>query len=163
MTRPLSAEARGTRHNTYGTAPPMPSASSPFPARDSHRRVHAGAVGRTHRLGPIETGVARPLEGQQYVATADLRETGEFLWATPTIAQNVISHIDGATGAVTENSEVVFSALGQEVLACLPGPAGRTGKRRLSPPDQHDVLFRCATPVRGCCPPRTSGASGSER
>ena len=40
--------------------------------------------------------------------------TGEFLWATPTVTQNVISDIDGATGAVTENGEVVFSALGQE-------------------------------------------------
>ena len=26
------------------------------------------------------------------------RATGEFLWATSTIAQNVSSHIDGATG-----------------------------------------------------------------
>ena len=26
------------------------------------------------------------------------RATGEFLWATSTIAQNVISHINGATG-----------------------------------------------------------------
>ena len=34
------------------------------------------------------------------------------------MTQNVISDIDGATGAVTENGEVVFSALGQEVLAC---------------------------------------------
>ena len=30
----------------------------------------------------------------------------------------MISHIDGATGAVSENSEVVFTGLGQEVLAC---------------------------------------------
>ena len=30
----------------------------------------------------------------------------------------MISHIDGATGAVTENSEIVFSAEGQEVLVC---------------------------------------------
>ena len=44
------------------------------------------------------------------------RETGEFLWATPTVTQNVISDIDGATGAVTENSEVVFTGSGQEVL-----------------------------------------------
>ena len=28
------------------------------------------------------------------------RETGEFLWATPTIAQNVITNIDGGTGEV---------------------------------------------------------------
>jgi alcohol dehydrogenase (cytochrome c) len=51
------------------------------------------------------------------------RATGEFLWATPTIGQNVISHIDGATGDVSENPEVVFSGVGQGVLAC-PGPNG---------------------------------------
>ena len=30
----------------------------------------------------------------------------------------MISHIDGATGAVTENAEVIFTAEGQQVLAC---------------------------------------------
>ena len=57
---------------------------------------------------PGKTGVVYTLD----------RETGEFLWATPTVGQNVISHIDGGTGTVTENPEVVFSRLGQEVLAC---------------------------------------------
>ena len=46
---------------------------------------------------PGKTGVVYTLD----------RATGEFLWATPTVAQNVISSIDGMTGAVTENSEVV--------------------------------------------------------
>ena len=62
---------------------------------------------------PGKTGVVYTLD----------RETGEFLWATPTVGQNIISNIDGATGAVTENSEVVFSAYGQEVLSC-PGWLG---------------------------------------
>ncbi len=62
---------------------------------------------------PGKTGVVYTLD----------RETGEFLWATPTVGQNIISHIDGATGDVTENSEVVFSAYGQEVLSC-PGWLG---------------------------------------
>jgi len=55
------------------------------------------------------------------------RETGEFLWATSTVAQNAISKLYGATGAVTENSEVVFSAVGQEVLSCPSWIGGRTG------------------------------------
>ena len=46
------------------------------------------------------------------------RETGEFLWAKPTVPQNVISGIDPATGVVTENSEVTFTGEGQQVLAC---------------------------------------------
>ena len=64
---------------------------------------------------PGKTGVVYTLD----------RETGEFLWATPTIAQNVISGIDGATGAVTENSEVVFTGLGQEVLSCPSWAGGK--------------------------------------
>ena len=53
------------------------------------------------------------------------RATGEFLWATPTITQNVISSIDGATGAVSENSELVFTAIGQEVLTCPHASGGK--------------------------------------
>ena len=64
---------------------------------------------------PGKTGVVYTLD----------RETGEFLWATPTITQNVISSIDGATGAVTENSEVVFTGLGQEVLSCPSWGGGK--------------------------------------
>ena len=44
--------------------------------------------------------------------------------ATPTVTQNVVSHIDGATGAVSENAELVFSREGEEVLVC---PAFVTG------------------------------------
>ena len=40
---------------------------------------------------PRETGVVDTLD----------RETGEFLCANQTVAQNVITHIDGATGDVT--------------------------------------------------------------
>lgn len=45
------------------------------------------------------------------------RETGEFLGARPRVTQNVISDIGGATGAVTENAELVLSAEG-EMLTC---------------------------------------------
>ena len=64
---------------------------------------------------PGKTGVVYTLD----------RETGEFLWARSTVTQNVISDIDGATGAVTENAELVFSALGQEVLACPTWNGGK--------------------------------------
>ena len=64
---------------------------------------------------PGKTGVVYTLD----------RETGEFLWATPTVSQNVINDIDGASGAVTENAEVTFTALGQEVLACPTWAGGK--------------------------------------
>ena len=44
---------------------------------------------------PGKTGVVDTLD----------RVTGEFLWANPTVAQNVITHINGATDDVTENPE----------------------------------------------------------
>ncbi|MEE2636763.1 MAG: PQQ-binding-like beta-propeller repeat protein [Acidobacteriota bacterium] len=64
---------------------------------------------------PGKTGVVYTLD----------RETGEFLWATPTVSQNVISHIDGTTGTVTENAEVTFTAEGQEVMACPTWQGGK--------------------------------------
>jgi alcohol dehydrogenase (cytochrome c) len=56
------------------------------------------------------------------VYTLDLR-TGEFLWARPTVFQNVIEKIDGATGEVTVNPEATFSKLGEEKMIC-PGSNG---------------------------------------
>ena len=77
---------------------------------------------------PGKTGVVYTLD----------RETGEFLWARPTVAQNVISGIDGATGAVTENAEVVFRSEGQEVMAC---PTWQGGK------DWESVYGSAETPI----------------
>ena len=78
-------------------------------------RLQPGEVRKVITGIPGKTGI---------VYTID-RETGEFLWATPTITQNVITHIDGATGAVTENSEVVFTDYGQEVLTCPTWAGGK--------------------------------------
>ena len=64
---------------------------------------------------PGKTGVVYTLD----------RETGEFLWATPTIFQNLITDIDGATGEVTENPEVVFRENGQVVFICPTWVGGK--------------------------------------
>ena len=89
---------------------PSPSAVSWINPRlqpGERRRVVTGIPGKT--------GVVYTLD----------RETGEFLWATPTVSQNVISDIDGASGVVTENAEVVFTADGQEVMACPTWQGGK--------------------------------------
>ena len=78
-------------------------------------RIQPGEVRKVVTGVPGKTGLVYTLD----------RETGEFLWATSTIAQNVISDIDGATGEVTENAEVTFTALGQEVLACPTWAGGK--------------------------------------
>ena len=85
-------------------------AVAPDPAAVSwiNPRLAAGGTRKVVTGIPGKTGVVYTLD----------RETGEFLWATPTVTQNVIGDIDGATGAVIPNGELVFTAEGQEVLAC---------------------------------------------
>ena len=78
------------------------------------------------RLSPgEERQVVTGIPGKTGVVYTLDRATGEFLWATPTITQNVISGIDGATGQVTENAELVFTASGQTVLACPHATGGK--------------------------------------
>ena len=62
---------------------------------------------------PGKTGIVYTLD----------RETGEFLWATPTVRQTVVEHIDGATGAVHIAEDMMFTGAEQTRFVC-PTPAG---------------------------------------
>jgi len=53
------------------------------------------------------------------------RVTGEFLWARPTIYQNVIAGIDGATGKVTINDKALFTAANQTLFICPTTNGGK--------------------------------------
>src|SRR6188474_2879794 len=53
------------------------------------------------------------------------RQTGEFLWARPTVMQNVIRNIDGATGKVTVNPDVTFSKKGETHFVCPSSTGGK--------------------------------------
>ena len=99
--------------------------------------VRAGAVRRVVTGIPGKTGVVYTLD----------RETGEFLWATPTITQNVISDIDGATGTVRENAELVFTSIGQEVLACPTWLGGKDWEAGAYSPLTNTMYF----PLRNAC------------
>ena len=57
---------------------------------------------------PGKTGIVYTLD----------RQTGEFLWAKPTVMQNVVTNIDGATGRVSENPDTLFTAVGQKRFVC---------------------------------------------
>ena len=63
---------------------------------------------------PGKTGIVYTLD----------RETGEFLWARPTVRQTVVREIDGRTGAVTVNPEMLFTAPGQQRFVCPSAGAG---------------------------------------
>ena len=64
---------------------------------------------------PGKTGIVYTLD----------RTTGEFLWATPTIYQNVVQSIDASTGAVTVNPETEFHKKGDHALVCPSAGGGK--------------------------------------
>ena len=100
-------------------------------------RIRSGEVRKVVTGVPGKTGVVYTLD----------RETGEFLWATPTVTQNVISSIDGATGSVTENPEVVFTVEGQEVFACPTWHGGKDWEAGAYSP-RTNMLYM---PLRNTC------------
>ena len=79
------------------------------------------------------------------------RETGEFLWARPTVYQNVIQSIDGETGKATENPEVVFHALEEERLICPNMHGGKDWEAGAYSPETGEVLWEVnlGAPVTG--------------
>ena len=100
-------------------------------------RLQPGEVRKVLTGIPGKTGIVYTLD----------RETGEFLWATPTVTQNVVSHIDGATGVVTENAEVVFSREGQEVLSCPHAVGGKDWEAGAYSPLTNMMYY----PLRNTC------------
>ena len=112
---------------------------APDPAAVSwiNPRLEPGEVRRVVTGIPGKTGVVYTLD----------RATGEFLWATPTITQNVIAGIDGATGAVTESAELVFTAEGQEVLACPHASGGKDWEAGAYSPRTNTMYY----PLRNVC------------
>ena len=100
-------------------------------------RLQPGEERRVVTGIPGKTGIVYTLD----------RETGEFLWAMPTVTQNVITDIDGATGAVTENSEVIFTGVGQDVLACPSMLGGKDWEVGAYSPLTNTMYF----PLRNVC------------
>ena len=86
---------------------------------------------------PGKTGVVYTLD----------RETGEFLWATPTIEQNVITNIDGATGTVTENQEIIFREAEQIVFVCPTWTGGKDWEAGAYSPLTNTMYY----PLRNTC------------
>jgi outer membrane protein assembly factor BamB/mono/diheme cytochrome c family protein len=82
------------------------------PARDSvswiNPRVKPGQKYEVVTGIPGKTGIVYTLD----------RRTGEFLWARPTVYQNVVAKIDGRSGAVTINPQTLFSKKGDAATVC---------------------------------------------
>jgi alcohol dehydrogenase (cytochrome c) len=86
---------------------------------------------------PGKTGIVYTLD----------RQTGEFLWATPTVRQNVVSKIDGATGAVTVNPDTVFNKVGDERFVCPTANGGKDFPAGAYSPLTHAMYF----PLQNTC------------
>ena len=78
-------------------------------------RIKPGEVRQVVTGIPGKTGIIYTLD----------RKTGEFLWARPTVQQNVVASIDGATGAVTNDPRGLFTHDDQALDIC---PAFTGGK-----------------------------------
>ena len=95
---------------------------------------------------PGKTGVVYTLD----------RETGEFLWARPTISQTVVDAIDGATGEVRVNPEILFTAPGQQRLVCPNANGGKNFMAGAYSPLNNVMYF----PLQNTCMNATSNEPG---
>jgi alcohol dehydrogenase (cytochrome c) len=96
---------------------------------------------------PGKTGVVYTLD----------RRTGEFLWARPTVMQNVVSAIDGATGAVTTNPAKFFEKNGDERQICPSSHGGKEWQPGAYSPLTNSMYFplqnTCMTVTARSAPP----------
>jgi alcohol dehydrogenase (cytochrome c) len=100
-------------------------------------RLKAGEKRKVLTGIPGKTGIVYTLD----------RQTGEFLWARPTVKQNVVSKIDGATGDVTVNPETLFKAQGDERLICPSMSGGKNWPAGAYSPQTNTMYF----PLQNTC------------
>jgi alcohol dehydrogenase (cytochrome c) len=82
------------------------------------------------------------------------RQTGEFLWARPTVLQTVISQIDGATGKVEVNPDTLFTRAGQAVFVCPTTNGGKNWEASAYSP----LTNMMYVPLRNTCAQATAVA-----
>jgi alcohol dehydrogenase (cytochrome c) len=87
------------------------------------------------------------------------RQTGEFLWARPTVLQTVVSRIDGATGAVEVNRDTLFTAAGQTVFVCPTTNGGKNWEASAYSP-LTNVMY---VPLRNTCAEGTAVAESRKK
>ena len=86
---------------------------------------------------PGKTGVVYTLD----------RATGEFLWARPTVQQNVLLAVDGVTGEATVNPETLFVEIGQERFVCPTALGGKNWPSGTYSPESNVMFF----PLQNTC------------
>jgi alcohol dehydrogenase (cytochrome c) len=97
-------------------------------------RLRSGEQRRVVTGIPGKTGLVYTLD----------RATGEFLWARPTITQNVIDRIDGATGAVHVRADSLFTEADQSRLICPTTNGGKNWPAGAYSPRTKTMYFAMA-------------------
>jgi PQQ-dependent dehydrogenase (methanol/ethanol family) len=97
-------------------------------------RLTAGETRKVMTGIPGKTGLIYTLD----------RATGEFLWARPTIMQNVVSEIDGATGAVAINAETLFTKPDEALFVCPTSNGGKNWPAGAYSPRTQTMYFPMA-------------------
>ncbi len=80
------------------------------------------------------------------------RETGQFLWARPTVEQNVISRVNTESGAGVVNEEKLFTGPNQEMLVCPSLTGGKNYHAGAYSPDTKLMYM----PLQNICMTSTS-------
>ena len=99
--------------------------------------LQSGEVRKVITGIPGKTGIVYTLD----------RATGEFLWATPTVFQNVVESIDVTTGVATENPEVIFTESEQVVFVCPTWTGGKDWEAGAYSPLTNTMYY----PLRNTC------------
>jgi len=73
-----------------------------------------------HKVYKVLTGVP----GKTGIVYTLDRTNGQFLWARPTVYQNVVEKIDGKTGKVTVNPATTFDKVGETKEVCPSATGG---------------------------------------
>ena len=94
-----------------------------------------------------ERKILTGIPGKTGIVYALDRATGEFLWATETVYQNVVEDIDPATGAYTMNNDLVFTEVGQEYLICPSAAGGKDWQAGSYSPETNVMYY----PLQNLC------------
>ena len=83
------------------------------------------------------------------------RETGQFLWARPTVEQNVIARVNTESGEGVVNEEKLFTGPNQEMLVCPSLTGGKNYHAGAYSPDTKLMYM----PLQNICMTSTSTAA----
>ena len=108
-------------------------------------RVRSGQVHKVLTGVPGKTGLVYTLD----------RETGQFLWARPTVEQNVIARVNTESGQGVVNEEKLFTGPNQEMLVCPSLSGGKNYHAGAYSPDTGLMYM----PLQNVCMTATSTAA----